>query len=429
MTEQKKTFVPISQIEAAYTPLSAISGQACANCRFYQTDPNGFTACVLIANGPETILATGYCNRWEAMPEMPMFEETPLPVIVVGEVEYEGEMDKAISEPGILRKAIDAIVNILKPAKAQTQFKSLGGGYWIAWYSNNLEDREKEIIAAEAHDKFISRVKAGIMPYPELWFWHIPGTAHGKAIWLDRIGHMTVALGRFSETPLGGVMKAHYENNAPMYAMSHGFTADKNNALKNGVWYDINTFEISPLSPDAAANVFTLFSEVKTMASEQALAALKTLLTKGLGEADGDKAYQDILSTTETMNKEAAALGTRYKDFTDPAKAEAPDPAKAIEEVSKSIAPYLLELMQAQADSVKVQTAQAAEIDSLKKAYEGKVSALESTVARLQAELSLTPQRASESKDTQLAKAAAAVALSQREGVYNPFWADLGVPE
>lgn len=330
-------------------------------------------------------------------------------------------------EPGMLQRIIDAITSVLRPTKSQTQFKSLGGGYWIAWYSNNLEDREKEIIAAEAHDKFISRVKAGIMPYPELWFWHIPGTAHGKAIWLDRIGHMTVALGRFTETPLGGVMKAHYENNAPMYAMSHGFTADKNNALKNGVWYDINTFEISPLSPDAAANVFTLFSEVKTMASEQALAALKTLLTKGLGEADGDKAYQDILSTTEVMNKEAAALGTRYKDFTDPAKAaDATDPAKAIEEVSKSIAPYLLELTQAQADSVKVQTAQAAEIDAIKKAYEGKVTALESTVARLQAELSLTPQRASESKDTQLAKAAAD-ALNDRAGNYDDFWADLKV--
>lgn len=425
MTEVKKMFMPLSQAESGYIPLSLTGGQACSNCRWFLASGEHGAECYLVDGYPEPIVSNGWCNRWEAAPELS--EPEPTPVIVVGEVEYEGEMDKAISEPGILRKAIDAIVNILKPAKAQTQFKSLGGGYWIAWYSNNLEDREKEIIAAEAHDKFISRVKAGIMPYPELWFWHIPGTAHGKAIWLDRIGHMTVALGRFSETPLGGVMKAHYENGAPVYAMSHGFTADKNNSLKNGVWYDINTFEISPLSPDAAANVFTLFSEVKTMASEQALAALKTLLTKGLGEADGDKAYQEILNTTETMNKEAAALGTRYKDFTDPAKAaDATDPAKAIEEVSKSIAPYLLELTQAQADSVKVQTAQAAEIDAIKKAYEGKVTALESTVARLQAELSLTPQRASESKDTQLAKAAAD-ALNDRAGNYDDFWADLKV--
>lgn len=440
--KESKVFVPISQQEAAYMPLSGKSGQACANCRFYQSDAGGWSACALISNWPETIQPTGWCNRWEGIPVPEPIEIDPIPVIIVGEMdkgldtpapppppEAPGYMSfgKQESEPGLFRRMVDSIMAVLKPTASSdhTQFKSLGNGYYVAWYSNNFEDREQEIIAAEAHDRFINRVKSGIVPYPELWFWHIPGSRHGKAIWLDRFEHMVVAIGKFDETPLGKIMQKHYEESGTAYAMSHGFTSDKNNSFRNGVWYDLNTFEHSPLSPDVAANVYTLFSEVKSMVSTQALEALKTILVKGMGESDGQKAYADILGTTETMNKEAEAMGARYKDFSNPAAADAlatPE-EKATGEIEKSFGQLALEILAHQADTTKALNIQAGQIAQLSTVVTGQDTALKA----VQSELSLTPRRASSDPLTELTDPAAAEKLKQLAGEYDNFWADMKV--
>lgn len=437
---QEKTW-KLRQEEVNYTPLSAQRGKACATCRWFNPygdwrDDSNIATCHLVSDWPDTILATGLCDRHEIV-EPEVLEPDPLPVVIVelgtdekalGASETEKAVERVLMKPGILKRFWEMLPGMRKAARPQAQFKSLGSGWWVGWYSNNFEDREAEIIAGEAHDKFIARLNAGIMPMPELWFWHIPGTKHGKAAWVDRIGHMVVSLGRFDDTPLGRLMETHYEAADATYAMSHGFTADKSRHFRDGVWYDINTFEMSTLAPEAAANVWTLFSEVKSMASEQALAALKDILVKGLGQEAGDAEYDKILSATEAMNKEVAALGVRYKDFSDPAKVEAPDTA-ALEAFSKNAAPLLIDLTKDMADAVNTQTALSAEIDALKKGREADllvIAALKTQVEALQAAASLTPRRASAAAETALA-GEIVQELNKRAAEIDDYWGDMQV--
>ena len=57
----------LSQSETNYVPLSAVNGKACANCRWFMND-----GCFIVASyEPEPIIATGYCDRWEASPAQP----------------------------------------------------------------------------------------------------------------------------------------------------------------------------------------------------------------------------------------------------------------------------------------------------------------------------------------------------------------------
>lgn len=434
MNEGKKMFMPISQDEAGYVSLSATKGQACANCRFYQYD-QGFSTCLLIDNHPDPIINTGWCKRWEGEPEEPELPAVePTPVVIVGEVDMGYDLDKsvekALQKPSVIQRFWDALPKLLRSARPTAQFKAIGNGFWVGWYSNNFEDRDEEIVAAEGHDKFIRRLKAGIMPMPELRFWHIPGSGHGKALWVDRIDHMMVAVGRYDDTPLGHLMEKHYETTDRAYGMSQGFTATKSKHFKNGVWYDLNTFEISTLPPEKAANVMTLFSEVKSMASQESLALLKDILVKGLGQESGEAEFQNVLSVTETMNKEAEKLGVRYKDFTDPAKVDAPaSEAVALEALSKNVAPLLVDLTKDLADTVHVATAQATEIDALKKGRDDDrkiMDGLKTQVELLTAQMGLTPRRASQSGDTALAQEVADK-LKERAGEVDDFWADLKV--
>lgn len=429
---QEKSWL-LKQTQVNYTSLSGSKGKACASCRWFNPygdwrDDTNIATCHLVENWPEAILATGLCDRHEAVEPEPLIQD-PLPVIIV-EAETEKAIEQALQKPSVLKRFWAALKSARSTSPVNAQFKALGNGYWVGWYSNNFEDRETEIIAAEAHDKFISRLNAGIMPMPELWFWHIPGTKHGKAIWVDRIGHMVVSIGRFDDTPFGKLMQEHYEATNAVYAMSHGFTADKSRHFRDGVWYDINTFEESPLAPEAAANVWTLFSEVKSMASEQALAALKTILKQGMGDEAGDAEYGKILSATEVMNKEVAALGVRYKDFTDPAKVNQPTPdAAALEAFSKNAAPLLLDLTKDLGQAVTVATAQAAEIDTLKKGRDEDrkvIDGLKAQLDKLTAQIGLTPRRASQSPDTALTPDIADQ-LKERNAEVDDFWADMKV--
>jgi hypothetical protein len=57
---------------------------------------------------------------------------------------------------------------------------------WFASYSNNFRDSDNpaEIIAKESHQNFVDMVDKGLADYPEVWHWHTPGSAWGKADWV-----------------------------------------------------------------------------------------------------------------------------------------------------------------------------------------------------------------------------------------------------
>lgn len=214
----------------------------------------------------------------------------------------------------LLQAAKDLLLGT-KDLKAQG-FQPIGENGWVAWWSNNFEDREKELFPEKALDAYIWRVDKGLVPKPDLWFWHMPGAKSGQAEWVDRIGHLMVAVGAFDTSEVGQAAKAGYQNSKETYAVSHGFTFPSW-ALKDGAYEEFNTFEISPLPLASAANSFTLFQEIKAMGiTAEKQAALEKLVGKDIADK--------IVKSSETASKEIEALGARFKDVANPNAKPAP---------------------------------------------------------------------------------------------------------
>lgn len=460
MNEPNKAFIPISQIEAGYTPLAVSATQACSNCRFFYQNGEGGFACQLIENYPEPIVPNGVCNRWEAgtMPEPEPLLVEVVGVESTGDAEFrawangaienidnisqriaDGSIEPVSLQPNALERIWEGIQEKIfgKPAT----FKVLPDGkHWVAYYTNNFKDREEEILSEAAHIKYISRLNMGLLPMPELWFWHIPGTKHGKALWVDYVDHIVTAVGEFTDDPIGKAFSEHYRKSRTRYANSHGFYADRAKHYRIvdgvGIWDDYNTFEITVLPTKAAANPFTLFTEIDTMTiSPESAAALAGII----GKEHADK----IIEEAQKASKEVKDLGVQHKDFTDPATLETPTTdTAAIEALSKNVAPVLLSMAETQGDMAEVQKAFDLRISAIEKAFtnalaerDARLQALESQNKVLQSELALTPRRASTDASTALKTDEQVGGQTQDQlkqrmpgQEYDPFFADMNVP-
>lgn len=225
---------------------------------------------------------------------------------------------------------INAIKRLLTGDQAELPsgagFKALGDK-WFAWWSNSFEDHDGEFFSEKAIDEYVRRVDVGAVPMPELWLWHTPGTRHGVAEWVGRVGHFAVAAGRFDDTPAGQAAQAHYAKTGGDYGMSHGFTYDPGQK-SDGVFHQFNTFEISVLPAKAAANPYTAFSEVFEMDMDEEKFAF---LARVLGSEDLAK---QLVTATEDKSRAMEALDVRYKDFV---QMDAPPAQAAKAEVEVSV--------------------------------------------------------------------------------------------
>lgn len=211
---------------------------------------------------------------------------------------------------------IDVLINAAKRAigngEADTPprtsyFKAIGNR-WYALWSNNFEDHEGEYFSEKAIDEYVRRVDVGAVPMPELWLWHTPGTRHGQAEWVGRIGHFAVAAGTFDDTPAGKAAQAHYAKANGSYGMSHGFTYDPDQK-RDGVFHQFNTFEISVLPAKAAANPYTQFTEVYEMEMDD---EKRAFLARVLGS---EELAAQLITATEDKSRAMEAMDVRYKDF------------------------------------------------------------------------------------------------------------------
>ena len=208
----------------------------------------------------------------------------------------------------LINAIVRAVLGSDKPElKTGAGFKALGNA-WFAWWSNNFIDHDGEYFAEKAIDEYVRRVDVGAVPMPELWLWHTPGTKHGKAEWVGRIGHFAVAAGSFDDTPAGKAAQAHYAKANGDYGMSHGFTYDPGQK-SDGVFHQFNTFEISVLPAKAAANPYTAFSEVFDMEMDEEKFAF---LARVLGS---EEVAKQLVTATEDKSRAMEALDVRYKDF------------------------------------------------------------------------------------------------------------------
>lgn len=311
-----KAFKWYEQSEVNYTPLSMTAGQACASCRFY--DQNW---CRIVHYEPEPIEPTGWCDLWTTrqvnpMPDMPMDENM---------------MDDDMKTNAIV-KFIKSLFTSPPAEPLLSGFKVLADGRWLAFWTNNFEDREAEIFSEKAIDNYVQRVRTGVVPYPELWAWHIPGTKHGRATHIQRLGHFAVAIGEFDNTPMAEQFKQFYQRHARK--MSHGYMYPPA-ALIDGVYHAFTTFEISTLHPTAAANSFTSFEELSNMAniSENA----KQELRATLGQQEADR----IIAAAEQGGKGLEEAGTRYKAGTELADTEARSKIEQLEAQVKTLSTQL----------------------------------------------------------------------------------------
>lgn len=214
-----------------------------------------------------------------------------------------------------MNKLLDTVIGTFKSLMGESKpelktasgFKALGNS-WFAWWSNNFEDHDGEYFSEKAIDEYVRRVDVGAVPYPELWLWHTPGTKHGKAEWVGRIGHFAVAAGSFEDTPAGKAAAAHYAKAGGDYGMSHGFTYDPGQK-RDGVYNQFNTFEISVLPAKAAANPYTAFSEVLEMEMDE---EKRAFLARVLGS---DELATQLITATEDKSRAMEQLDVRYKDF------------------------------------------------------------------------------------------------------------------
>lgn len=246
------------------------------------------------------------------------------------------ESNKEIDE-GLVNRVVDKIKQILgieEEAKTDSGLmllkNSAGEWVWFARYSSKWLDNDKpqEIISEASHKRFVKMVLNGEAPYPELWLWHIPGTAWGKARWVgyDESGFPLAA----------GVVYPEYHEVAKALSkrddilLSHGMPTSsiKYDDADPRVIVEHETREISPLPKWAAANKqtsFVLFKEID----------MEDTKNKGISTEDRRKLNDmgisdDIIGMMETDNAKAAlvadAMGIESKEASEVEEVEAAEP-------------------------------------------------------------------------------------------------------
>lgn len=201
-----------------------------------------------------------------------------------------GGLDATDQQKENLRSRLNAVKSL------RTGFevvKAIDGSYrWLGWVSNKFMDREGEILTEKAHLDYIAWLDQNPQAAPELWTYHIPGTAREKRT--DFWGYVNGFL------VLGGPLTEKeakvFESVDIDFAMSHGFyvlSKDKN------LIEQYRTFEATVLPREAAANLWTEFN-------------VKELLNMALTDKQRELAEQlhgtDFVAALESDTKERAKL-------------------------------------------------------------------------------------------------------------------------
>lgn len=268
-----KGYVKFTQAEVKYDANGGTlnpRSQACSTCRwFHRLYENGQYLghdCQITESYPAEILPTGWCDQWSKTPQI----ETPVmpsiqPVVIVENVEV--EIDTGERAIGIAAStpmpAVDTRhkrwTRFMRPREPFTPGFKIQKNTWIAVFSNQFEDKDKEFFPEKAIDDYVFRVDSGIVPLPKLVVWHeVKSTEIGAADWVARIGSFLVAAGKFHEDARSQRAKAYYQRNLLNTKHSHGFFYEVAQ-FKDRAYWQFNTFEISLLPKGVEANPYTTF--------------------------------------------------------------------------------------------------------------------------------------------------------------------------
>lgn len=278
----------------------------------------------------------------------------------------------------------------LKPKvsfKEFSGFKALGNGRWIAWYTNAYKDGDNEYIAESSIEADIAKMHEDGQ-FPELWYFHIPGTRIGQADSALKVGRFAVATGTFDDTELGRHMQKYLKDNP--HILSHGFHFQRDK-MQGDVYYQHHTFEISPLPIGAASNPYTFFAveDGKKMSQHITDAMLdhfrKALVGSGL---DADQIVKQGLEAT----KQADALtGHDYKAASDDQGSE----PQWVSHLTSAIGSLTNEVKALREQAVKAEGDMPDEEDTDDEdgKADGEVKTLTDRIARLEAALSVAQSK------------------------------------
>mgnify|MGYP000899159914 CR=1 FL=1 len=414
--EHKKQFAPPRQDEVNYVALSATPEQACANCRWFKAveweedGPEYHPACHLIDSYPETILPTGHCQRWEAVPDITI-TQNPLPVVIVDALS--GDAQQSEAEIGKHQRSLMERLRDLLPKPKQKDAVGLKviGNHWLITWSNNFEDRDGEIFTQKSIDQYVARVDRGVVPPPELWVWHTPGTRIGQASWVGRHDHFVLAAGEFDETPQAQAAKAYYQRHAHKTGVSHGFTFPAT-TFDGKHYHSFNTFEITLLPRDAEANRFTSLEGVKSMPLDEKKRA-------NLEAVFGKEQAEKILNDLEARGKALEETGVAFKDYIDATGDEPANPAAAaVEQVEADLKGLIGDLIGDSTNDAQLRAASAKAFTALTE----EVKELRAEVAALKEIVDLKPRSASADKDTQITSETLVADVQAQFAKTDAFW-------
>lgn len=218
-------------------------------------------------------------------------------------------------------KSSDHFAALVTSAKANgsalTAFRAKDGSpRWLGVFTNNFQDAEGETFTKAAHEEFAAWLDANPEQAPELWTWHIPGTARkSRADFWDFDGNFFWMGGPLTEDELTEI-----ERSAP-HRMSHQY---------NGIKSDDNTlalyrsFEVSILLPGAEANQYTDF--VAGFAGKKGLEPMGKFTPerrKYLVAMYGEDRVSQLETQSEQTAQALKAAGVPSKAKTEPVKVEA----------------------------------------------------------------------------------------------------------
>lgn len=190
----------------------------------------------------------------------------------------------------------------------ESGFKSLPGNKWVSFYSNSFADKSGEIFTEAATDQYIEFLDKGLIPYPDLLYWHILGTKHGQAEWIGREGHINVAAGSFDDSEMANLFRKEYEREP--YRTSHTYGNPVGGKNADGQFVAYFDVELSPLPVGKEANEWTPFLDIKEMKqmpiTPEKRAKLEAILGKELAA--------QTLDTASKMSAELEAVGLKWKE-------------------------------------------------------------------------------------------------------------------
>lgn len=331
------------------------------------------------------------------------------------------------NEPGLLEKALRIIRRPRKEQEVVIGFKALGNGKWMATFTNNFEDRQKQILTEKAHDRYIARLDTGLVPMPVLRHWHVAGSEHGVAEWVGRAGHMVVAVGRFDDTPQGRAAEKAYQRTPDKYGVSHKYFyplwAEKAGAIE-----EYNAFEISTAPRGAEINPYTGFSTIQEDVPMPLDEMKKKSLRAIFKDEDAFESAMKAIEASEKQGDKIAELAVNFKAFAD-ATPVTPPPAT---DIPADLLLIVLEGQKSLSDGFDVVT-QA--LEGMKAQFEAKVAQLETVqkayldkAAQLQLRMDEKPRRI-EDAETVVDEKATEVIAQQKAGVeFDPKYPGMQVP-